>query len=342
MTVLFALVTLSVLVFLMTGTTGLFTPKFHLVAFFDDASGLRPGAPVRLNGVDIGNVDGVRYLQSHAPTPVEVRMNISRRFLPGLHTDTTAKLTSAGVLGEVYVNLDSDFAKGPAPQDNAVLSTKTTVDIEDMVQAGQSTLQNIQALVNRVNNILTPIEQGQGSIGKLIKDEQLYNRLNSTLGELQSVATKISSGQGSIGKLLNDDTLYNKANASVDKLNKIMDDIDAGKGTVGKLVKDPSLYNNANQTIAKANSLMDSVNAGHGALGMMTRDEEFARKLDNTMTRLNNLVTKLDEGQGSAGKLFNDPTLYTNANQMLLETRHLVAAIRENPKKYLTIHFRVF
>lgn len=341
-TVLIALVTLAVLIILMTRTTGLFTPKFHLIAYFDDASGLRPGAPVRLNGVDVGNVDGVRFVPSHAPTPVEVRMRISARSLPGLHTDTTVELATTGVLGEVYVNLDSDFAKGPRPGNNAVLPIKEHIDLQDMVKAGQSTLQNIQALINRVNNILTPIEQGQGSIGKLIKDETMYNRLNSTLSELQTVANKVSSGQGSIGKLVNDDALYNKANNSVDKLNKIMDGIEAGQGTVGKLVKDPSLYNNANQTISKANNLMDNINQGKGALGMMTRDEAFARKLDDTMTRLDSLVTKMDTGQGSAGKLMNDPSLYVNTNQMLVETRNLVSAIRQNPKKYLTIHFRIF
>ena len=87
---------------------------------------------------------------------------------------------------------------------------------------------------------------------------------------------------------------------------------------------------------------MDDVNAGKGALGKFAKDPEFARKLDNTMTRLSSLTTKLDEGEGTSGKLFKDPSLYNNADQMLVETRNLVKAIRENPKKYLTIHFKLF
>jgi phospholipid/cholesterol/gamma-HCH transport system substrate-binding protein len=47
-------------------------------------------------------------------------------------------------------------------------------------------------------------------------------------------------------------------------------------------------------------------------------------------------------GEGTAGKLFKDPSLYNNLDQMLLETRELVKAIRENPKKYLTFHVKVF
>ena len=87
---------------------------------------------------------------------------------------------------------------------------------------------------------------------------------------------------------------------------------------------------------------MDSINAGHGALGKFAKDEEFARKLDNTITKLSVLADKINSGEGTVGKLVQDPSVYNNTDQMLVETRNLVKAIRENPKKYLTIHFRVF
>ena len=76
-TVLIASVTLAVLIFLMTGTTGLFTPKIKIKAYFDNAGGLRIGAPVRLQGVDIGNVIGVRIVPGHPQTPVECTMKVS-------------------------------------------------------------------------------------------------------------------------------------------------------------------------------------------------------------------------------------------------------------------------
>ena len=60
------------------------------------------------------------------------------------------------------------------------------------------------------------------------------------------------------------------------------------------------------------------------------------------MNKLSDLTTRLDAGEGTAGKLLRDPALYNNADQMLIEIRGLVRSIRENPKTYLTIHFRVF
>jgi phospholipid/cholesterol/gamma-HCH transport system substrate-binding protein len=72
------------------------------------------------------------------------------------------------------------------------------------------------------------------------------------------------------------------------------------------------------------------------------KDEELSRKLQNIVEKLSNISDQLAAGEGSAGKLLKDPSLYNNTDQMLVETRNLVKAIRENPKKYLTIRFRVF
>jgi phospholipid/cholesterol/gamma-HCH transport system substrate-binding protein len=88
--------------------------------------------------------------------------------------------------------------------------------------------------------------------------------------------------------------------------------------------------------------LTDDINAGKGAIGKMATDPEFANKLQNTINKLSAISDQLEAGEGTAGKLLRDPALYTDADQMLVETRRLVKSIRENPKTYLTIHFRVF
>ena len=87
---------------------------------------------------------------------------------------------------------------------------------------------------------------------------------------------------------------------------------------------------------------MQQVNAGKGALGKFARDEQFARKVDNTVAKLSALADRLEAGEGTAGKLFHDPSLYDNADRMLVETRELIKAVRQDPKKYLTIHLKIF
>ncbi len=328
----------------MSGTSGIFTRKVSLSLYQDNAGGLRIGAPVRLQGVDIGNVTGIGVVTdpNHPADPVQIRFKISSKFQPLVHKDATASLATAGVLGETFVDIDSRQSKKGMVQDGDILLSKDQPSFNDVVKSTQGTLQNVDVLLQRADRIFAFIESGQGSIGKLIYDQELYNRLNSTLNEVQAMVNQISSGKGSIGKLINDDELYNKANASVDKLAKIIDEIDKGNGTIGKLLKDPSLYNNANETISKANALIGDINQGKGALGKFAKDEAFAKKLDDTISHLASISAKIDNGEGSVGKLMNDPALYNNTDQALVETRHLLQAIRENPKKYLTFHVKVF
>ena len=342
LTVLFASITLAVLTFLMSGTTGLFTPKISLKSYFDNAQGLRNGAPVRLQGVDIGNVTKVRVVSNNPRTPVEITMRVNTRYGFSIRKDSVTSLSTAGVLGETFIDIDSSQATLPPARDGDTLKTRDTPDIQDVVRASQGTLQNLDALLKRTDRILAFVESGQGSIGKLIYDPALYNRFADTVSEFKGIVDQIRNGQGSIGKLIASDEIYNKATAAVDKLNVIIDELQQGKGTAGMLLKDPALYKNANDTIANVKKLTDDINAGKGALGKLTKDEALAQKLDNTITKLSVLTDRLEAGEGTAGKLFKDPSLYNNLDETLVETRQLVKSIRENPKKYLTFKVKVF
>ena len=342
LTVVVATIVLMVLIFFMSGTGGWFTSKIHLTAYIDNAGGLRVGAPVRLAGVDIGNVIKIQIDPTKPQTPVKITMKVVKSDDIVLHKDSVAMLATAGVLGETFVDVDSSTATGPLVKDGDSLAAKSVPDIQDVVRSTQGTLVNVDALIKRLDRIIGFIESGQGSIGKIIYSSDLYDRLNATVGEFKGLMDDIQQGKGSIGPLLTSDEAYKKAIAAIDKVNAVIDDIQAGKGSAGKLLKDPELYDNTNKTIANIRQLTDDMNAGKGALGKFTHDQEFANKLQETLNNLTALTDRMERGEGSVGMLFKDPGLYNNSNQMLIETRELVKAIRENPKKYLTFHVKVF
>ena len=343
-TVIFASLTLALLLFLMSGTTGLFTRRITLISYFDNASGLRVGAPVRLSGVDIGNVLGIRIVNAKdkQATPVEVIMKVSMKYSFNLRRDSVTSLETAGVLGETFMDIDSAQAIGAPAQDGDTLPTRVHPDFNEVVRSSQSTLQNMDALLKRADRILAFAESGKGSLGKLIYDPSLYDRFSETVGEFKGIVDQIAKGQGSLGQLISNNDAYNKFVATLDRMNAVVDDLQAGKGTAGKFLKDPSLYNNANDTIANLKKVSEDLNAGKGTAGRLLKDEELAKKIDTTMTKLASLTSALDAGQGTAGKLFKDESLYNNANQMLVETQGLIKAIRENPKKYLSIKLHIF
>jgi phospholipid/cholesterol/gamma-HCH transport system substrate-binding protein len=344
LTVLIASVTLGILIFLMSGTGGLFTKKIYLKSYFDNAGGLRVGAPVRLQGVDIGNVTAIRVIsdKEHQLTPVEVLMKVSTKYRDNLRKDSVTSLSTAGVLGETFIDIGSATARGPHGEDGDVLSTRDTPDINDVVRSSQSTLQNMDALLKRLDRIVAFTESGQGSLGKVIYDPGLYNRLNETVTQFQTLASEVTAGKGTLGKLLVDDALYQKASTAIDQINGIISDLNAGKGTAGKLLKDPVLFENMNKTMATLRQLSDEMNAGKGTLGKLAKDQAFAEKLQNAISNLSSITDRLNAGEGTAGKLLADPSLYDSADKLLTEVRSLIQAVRQNPKKYLTIRLKVF
>ncbi|HTC55481.1 MAG TPA: MlaD family protein [Candidatus Sulfotelmatobacter sp.] len=343
-TVIFASLVLGLLLFLMSGTGGFFSKRITLVSYFDNAEGLRVGAPVRLSGVDIGNVSKILIVRDRDKqlTPVEIVMKVSTKYSFNLRRDTRTSLETAGVLGETFMDMDSSQAIGLPAQDGDTLPTSVHPDFNEVVRSSQSTLQNMDALLKRADRILAFAESGKGSLGKLIYDPTLYDRFSQTVAELKTVVDEIAKGQGSLGQLINSNDAYTKFLATLDKMNAVVDDLQQGKGTAGKFLKDPSLYNNANDTIANLKKVSEDLNAGKGTAGRLLKDEELGNKIDTTMTKLAALTSELEAGQGTAGKLFKDETLYNNANQMLEESRNLVKAIRENPKKYLSIKLHIF
>ena len=341
-TIVVALITLAVLVFLMSGTAGLFTTKLTLYAYFDNAEGLLVGAPVNVQGVGVGNVKEIRVVPGRKLDPVQVTMKINTKYQFFIRRDSTATIKTAGVLGQSFIDLESKNAVGNQVVSGDTLPSLNSPGLDDVVRSSQTTLQNMDILIRRLDRIVAQVESGQGSVGKLLNDPSLYNKANAAVTEIQQLLADVSSGKGSLGKLISDDELYRKVNDTVDKLDKVVSQIERGEGSLGLFVKDPTLYHNANQMVTKSNQLLENINAGKGALGKFAHDEEFAKKLDNTVTRLSQLMDQLHAGEGTAGRFMKDPSIYNNTDQMLVETRNLVKAIRENPKKYLTIQLRVF
>ncbi len=262
------------------GDFGFFTPRLTLKSYFDNAQGLRVGAPVRLSGVDVGNVTNIRIVaeKSKQLTPVEVTMKVSTKYSYGMRRDSVTSLDTAGVLGETYLDIESAQAIGAPVQDGDTLPTQVHPDFNQVVRASQSTLQNMDALLKRADRILAFAESGKGSLGKLIYDPTLYNRFSSTVAEFQQIVQQVGNGEGSLGRLISRNDAYDKFLSTLDKMNSVIDDMQQGKGTAGKFLKDPSLYNNANDTIANIKKLTEDINAGKGTLGKLSKDEELAQE----------------------------------------------------------------
>jgi phospholipid/cholesterol/gamma-HCH transport system substrate-binding protein len=341
--VLVASVVLVALLFLMTSSAGLgiLSHKLTVTTYFENSAGLKPGAAVNLQGVTIGTVKTVTVVATpeRKLTPVRVVMKLNEKYSEELKKDSKASLTTIGVLGDTVVDINSQFAVGPPLRDGDELKTLETPSLTDVVKAGQGTIESLNVILAKMNTIVDNLQSGKGSIGQLINSPDLYNKLNGTVDELHKLTINLNQGKGTIGKLVSDETLYNRLNDTTAKLDNIATELDSGKGTAGKLLKDPALYDNLNSTLKHANSLMADAKGG---VGLLLKDPHFRQQLDDTFTQVNHLVTGVNQGRGTLGKLATEDTLHTNMNNLLTNSSDLVTAVRQNPKKYLTIHLKIF
>ena len=344
--VLVAAVILVTLLFLMTSASGLgiLSKKITVFTYFENSAGLKEGAAVNLQGVTNGAVKSVTVTsdQAHKLTPVRVVMKLDSKYSSDLKQDSKASLTTVGVLGDTVVDINSQIANGPPLRDGDELHTLETPTITDVVKASQGTIEQLNVILAKMNTIVDNLSSGKGSVGQLINNPDLYNKANATVEELHKLEVNLNNGRGSVGKLMTDDTMYNRLNSAAGKLDQIATSLQSGKGTAGKLLYDESLYNNLNATLTRANSLLADAQNGKGAAGMLINDPQFAQSLRDTLTQVNTLVAGVSAGKGTLGKLATDDQAYTNLNKLLTESTLLVTTIRQDPKKYLTIHLKIF
>jgi len=345
---LFVLVGLSILaagIFYVTG--GPLGPKYRLKTYLPEVSGLASGAPVRVDGVEVGNVESIRLLpRTGGKTPernknIEVTMRIERRYKDDILTDSVASLVTEGLLGNRYVNITRGLT-GTSVQDAGVIPGSEEKAMKEVVERSAELLGNLSALSDNVQDLIEGVKAGKGSLGKLLTDEQAYHHLNSILAKTDNVIAGVQAGEGTLGKLVVSDEMYNKVDKGLDHINVLLADVRAQKGTIGKLMYDPALYDQLKQAATNGNSLIHDVREGKGTLGKLATDDSLFTNLRNASANVATAASKLNDNTTTAGKLFSDPKLYDNLAGLTGDMRLLIGDFRQNPKKFLHIKVTLF
>ncbi len=341
--VLTSLIVLAVGIFFISGQVGILSRRYTLRTYFSGAGGVREGSEVRLAGIPVGNVSQIRISPYSEPArAVEVLVRISRRFQSEIRADSTASITTAGLLGEGYVDISRGTKGQPLLREGGEVKSREEADIKQIVQNTNDVISNLRVLSSKLTDITGQIQTGQGTMGKFIYDQSMYNRINESSAAIQRLVSRMERGEGSLGKLMNDEALYQKTVSSIERLNQVIEDIQHGKGSMGKFISDPSVYNNLNQLVTRANSLMDNVNKGQGTLGKLVTDAQLYTRANETLAHLNTVAGRMEQGQGTLGKLSTDPSLFNTLNESAGTLRDFLSEFRKDPKKYLTLRLHVF
>jgi phospholipid/cholesterol/gamma-HCH transport system substrate-binding protein len=344
--VILALVIIVSAVFYITGGNA-FTSRYRLVTHLPEVDGLDLGAPVTLDGVPVGNVDAIRVnppqpgLAADPTRSVEVEMRVNRNYQPYIRSDSMATLITEGFLGNRVVALQRGYT-GKVLQNGEEVPGSEEKAMKQIVERGADLMQNLNALSTQVGDIVSTIQHGKGTIGKLLVDETAYNHINQTLSRVDQIAAGVQQGQGTLGKLVSSDALYDKVDSVVGHVDNITAAVEQQKGTLGKLIYDPTFHDNANQFLQHSDALLADVRAGKGSLGKLATDDSLFAAWRQTGLNLQAATAKLDSNGSSAGKFFSDPQFYDNLTGLTGDMRLLVGEFRTNPKKFLHVKVSLF
>jgi phospholipid/cholesterol/gamma-HCH transport system substrate-binding protein len=335
---------LALAVFVIAGGPAAFSHRLTATIYLGNSAGLKAGAPVDLDGVTIGTVRSVTMvtLPGRKRTPVQVVMALDRRFQPSLHTDSLATVDSAGVLADTAVDINSESAVGPLLEDGGELKTLEIPSGQEMMSAGQTTTESLNALLGKMDTLVDHIESGKGSVGQFMNNPDIDKRANAIIHEAQVVTGKLNSNGNTVGRVLNDvDKGSGPWTSPLNKITSLTQQVQNGDDAAGRELKDETFRSNLSSASAHASALQSEINAGKGGVGMLMNDPEFARKMTDTTAKTNALVTGLNGGKGSLGKWTAEDGL-ASLTRFESESAAVAAMIRKDPKKYLTIEVRLF
>ena len=263
----------------------LFKKYTYIEVVFDTVNGLRVGDEVNARGVTIGKVknimlknDGV-HIRARLDQPIELR------------ADYRIEVMSGSVLGGRFLQVEQGTPDAPMiPLDQPLqgcetpelldTATKTVQDIRNALNEG--VLADLKASMAEIRKITTTLAEGEGTLTRLMKDDQLYNDIQQIAGNIRTISEAIAKGEGTVGKLVMDDEVYNQLKTVAANLSDISERLAKGEGTVGHLLsEDDQVYQDLAATIKQVRGIAESVGRGEGSMGKLLSDDELYQQIQS-------------------------------------------------------------
>ena len=190
---------------------------FEASTNFTDVHGLRSGTRVHLQGVDVGEVTAV-VLPDIAGEPVQIRMRLVGSLRSRLGTDAKVKIAQDNPMGDRLVRLVPGLPGAPRIANGAVLAAAESPDLFDVLAHASS---KATAVLARFDTILAEVEKGNGTLGKLLKDESLYAELTAATHDVRGIVRDVKNGEGTVGKLVKDQAAYDETVQAVKDIHEV-------------------------------------------------------------------------------------------------------------------------
>lgn len=306
---IFMFVMVIVLAYLtvVVGGARIFKRTYPLEIAFENAAGLRKGDSLMARGMTVGKIQALAFTAAGVRVMVELDMEIP------LREGYSITAINTGLFGGRYIEINEGpltaallkpgtVVRGVAQPDVMAEATSAVADIRRALQEG-GVLTNLQATVANLRSVSDKIGRGEGTIGKLLASDAVYNDLQAVghdlrdvTGQLKDMTDKIGRGEGTIGKLMQDDAIYADLKNVMGGLKQFSQRITDGQGTLGKLMSsDDTLYKDMATSMASVKEITGRIERGEGLIGKLTKDPELYDELKASLVQVRAAVDDFRE-----------------------------------------------
>ena len=319
--------------------------KVPVSIVFADVGGLKERDSVMYRGMKVGVIDRIVLESTNVTMTVRVEDDVV------LREGYRISVASLSLLGGNYLLLEE--GKGaPLPLDKTVFRGESPTDwmrdlgriassIGDLTSDGglKSIITNAEAVAAKLNTIVSRVERGEGTIGKLLSsDETVYQDVKDTVASAKTIAGRLERGEGTLGKLLSsDETVYQDVKDTVASAKTIAGRLERGEGTLGKLLSsDDTVYQDLKASLANIREVTAKLKDGNGLLAKLTSDEKMAadasaliERLSSASADLATVASRMEKGEGTLGKLSANSELYDEVTALLKDVRQIIDNYRD-------------
>ena len=205
--VFLAFVLLGVIVFSVSDFHS-FSQGYHLRVLFNSAGGIAVGAPVRLAGVQVGEVQKVTVFVNEADAKTQAELRIWLKDFARIEEDATAFVNTTGLIGERYLEVLPGSRTARLLNDEEVLRGRDSVAMTEFLNTGYQVVSQLNDTIAAIHAIVSDEETRAALKGTIANSQEVTQSLKRLIDSTNVVMEKVARGEGTIGRLLTQDELY--------------------------------------------------------------------------------------------------------------------------------------
>ena len=273
----------------------LFTSRYELVAFLDNANGIRVGGSVAVAGQIAGSIREIEFLPPDADTTrnLRIRMEVDQALMEQVRADSRARVRTLGLLGDKIIDISPGTPRFGVLAEGDTIEVDPSLDYEEVIAQASEAVDDMVQLTADLKLITGGIVRGEGTLGQLVTNPTLYDQMTRTLTQTNSLLARLSRADGTFGRIIDDPTLYVQMTSAIGQLDSLLVRFTNAEGTFGRMLSDTTLYANMVGITENANRLMTLMTQGNGFANKMLTDQELYDKLNKLVTDLGAVVEDL-------------------------------------------------